>query len=119
MVFVLKPVNIFNNYFPLFQMIPLNTKLLGAILLFALITQVSSQEEKKVMRRRKVLPSPAEVFGIRSPEQRQQLEQLQQQQEPEQRQEPEQHYRVKKQMKTPPAIRDGKSTFFFCHNTFL
>ena len=97
-------------------MIPLNIKLLGAILLLALITQVSSQEEKKVMRRRKVLPSPAEVFGIRSPEQRQQLEQLQQpeqRQEPEQRQVPEQHYRVKKQMKTPPAIRDGKSTFFF------
>ena len=79
-------------------MIPLNKKLLGVVLLFSLVAQISSQEEKKVMRRRKVLPSPAEVFGIQLP---------QQQQQPEERQEPEQHYRFKKQMKTPPIIREG------------
>ncbi len=63
----------------------LNFKLLGVfVLLLALVCEISSLEEKKVMRRKKVLPSTAEVEPNRDG-----------------------HYRVQKKL-NHPLIRDGK-----------
>ena len=68
------------------------------VLIMALTLEISAHEERKVMRRRKVLPSTADddVAVVEGPERRNE----------------EQHYRIRKQMKTPPAIEDSKSALF-------
>jgi hypothetical protein len=71
--------------FIFFQMNSLNFKLLGVvILLLALVCEISSVEEKKVLRRKKVLPSADEVEPNRDG-----------------------HYRLQKKS-NHPLIRDGK-----------
>ena len=70
-------------------MIPSNCKLLLAVLIFALVSEIASTEEKKVMRRKKVLPSREEVDKSL-----------------------EAHYRIKKQM-IHPLVRESKKCFAF------
>jgi hypothetical protein len=71
--------------FIFFQMNSLNFKWLGVvILLMALVGEISSVEEKKVLRKKKVLPSADEVEPNRDG-----------------------HYRIQKKL-NHPLIRDGK-----------
>ena len=71
------------------------------VLIMALALEISAEEERKVMRRRKVLPSTADdvvanVAVVEGQERRNE----------------EQHYRIRKQMKTPPAIEESESALF-------